>query len=233
MKSLIKLEWQKLGMSQYIKYALLCTVLIYTASAAMAVISVMEGEMMFENYQMYVEFYQMILRIVYQIFGAVLLVRLVIDEYANKTIDIMFTYPVSRKKLLAAKMLLAGTFIFTGMALSSVVYALFTWGVQGILHMYEGSAALSELVAGLPGSLLAAFMAVGMSFIPLYFGMKKKSGSTVIVTAVLLSLLLNGTISGSGNSSSLFGFMVVPAGLSLLGILIGYISWRNINKADM
>ena len=42
-------------------------------------------------------------RAVFIVFGAVLIVKLVISEYKNKTILVMFTYPISRKKLLTAK----------------------------------------------------------------------------------------------------------------------------------
>ncbi|MDI3410257.1 ABC transporter permease subunit [Bacillus sonorensis] len=45
-------------------------------------------------------------RSVFIVFAGVLIAKLIIGEYKNRTITVMFTYPVSRKKLMAAKLLL-------------------------------------------------------------------------------------------------------------------------------
>ncbi len=38
-------------------------------------------------------------RITFTIFTSVLIVKLIIDKYKNKSIAVMFTYPINRKKI--------------------------------------------------------------------------------------------------------------------------------------
>ncbi|MGV2644578.1 ABC transporter permease subunit, partial [Clostridium perfringens] len=60
-------------------------------------------------------------RAVFIVFASVLLSRFIIEEYKNKTISLLFTYPVERKKLIMAKMLLALALTFGAMLISTLI----------------------------------------------------------------------------------------------------------------
>lgn len=62
-------------------------------------------------------------RAVFIIFGAVLISKLIISEFKNKTILVMFTYPINRKKLLAAKLLIAAGLTFITILISNACVA--------------------------------------------------------------------------------------------------------------
>nr|MDH3155734.1 ABC transporter permease [Bacillus licheniformis] len=57
------------------------------------------------------------------VFAGVLIAKLVIGEYKNRTITVMFTYPVSRKKLMATKLPLTGGLTFLTMIVSELILA--------------------------------------------------------------------------------------------------------------
>lgn len=85
----------------------------------------------------------------------------------------------------------------------------------------------------IPGMLLMAFMMGGVSLIPLFFGMRKKSTATTITSAVLIGFLINATVSYGSNQTSLFQFIGVPVGMCLIGFGIAFLSYRRIEKADL
>jgi len=97
MLKLLRLEWKKNRMIGYIKSLLICIISIFVAVALMALGGEGEGE--FLNYTEFMSLSNILIRIVFIIFSSVILSRLVIDEYKNKTVQLLFTYPLKRKKL--------------------------------------------------------------------------------------------------------------------------------------
>lgn len=236
MVKLLKLEWKKNQLSKYILSAMISMVVIFALSCLMAVLSQGEGEPMFDGYDSFIAFVNMMIRIVFQIFASILLSRLVIDEYSNKTIQVLFTYPVNRKKVMQCKLLLVCLFTFISITIATVCSSILTYFINPVLHLFDGEMVGNDFLSTLPMNLIFAIMVAGIGLIPLYFGMKKKSTATTITSAVIISLLLNSTVSGSGSSSgsvSIFEFIAMPIGLGLLGFLIGYLGYRNVNKKDL
>lgn len=88
-------------------------------------------------------------------------------------------------------------------------------------------------MATLPATLLNAFMIAGISLIPLLFGMRKKSTASTITSAVIISFVINATVSNGGSSTSLFQFIAVPMTLCLLGLILGYFSFYRVDRCDV
>ena len=105
--------------------------------------------------------------------------------------------------------------------------------LQPSLGLFEGTVTLQDLVATFPKTLTNAFMMGAIALIPLFFGMRKKSTATTITSATIISFLINGTISNSGDTFSLADSIVIPVLLALLGIGIAYVSFRNIDVKDV
>ncbi|KZD26592.1 hypothetical protein B4083_5687 [Bacillus cereus] len=76
-------------------------------------------------------------------------------------------------------------------------------------------------------------MMAGVSLIPLYFGMRKKSTATTITSAIIIGFLINATVSDGGNQVSLFQFIGVPIVFCLFGLVIGYLSYHKVAKMDL
>jgi len=101
------------------------------------------------------------------------------------------------------------------------------------MNFFESPVEIQEMVATIPSTLIIAFMMAGVSLIPLYFGMRKKSTAATITSAVLIGFLINATVSNGDTSTSLSQFIIVPTIMCLLGLIIGYLSYYKVDKVDL
>ncbi len=163
------------------------------------------------------------------IFASVLLGKLVIEEYKNNTITVLFMYPIPRKKLMIAKILIVFVFTLISVLLSDIVISAILVSINSFVHVVPGQLQMSMLPSQLIRIGTDAIYAAGIALIPLYFGMRKKSVPATIVSAVLVTSLIS---SGFGNfrMGSLFGVSIF---LSLLGAGIAYLAIHNIDHKDI
>lgn len=228
---LLRLEWKKNHITSYFKGLVICIVGIFAAVALMAVGS--GDERMFQDYTDFMSLTNILIRIVFIIFASVILSRLVIDEYKNKTVQLLFTYPLKRKKIIFAKLSLVFGFCFFSMLIATFTINIAVYVFNPMMNLFDTPVKIQEMVATIPSTFIIAFMMAGVSLIPLYFGMRKKSTATTITSAVLIGFLINATVSNGDTSTSLSQFIIVPIIMCLLGLIIGYLSYYNVDKVDL
>lgn len=132
-----------------------------------------------------------------------------------------------------AKLLIVYVFCFFSILVTTLMINLLTYFLNPVIGLFDAPVRLDEMAATLPSTLLNAFMIAGISLIPLIFGMRKKSTASTITSAVIIGFLVNATVSDGGSSSSLFQFIAIPITLCLLGLLLGYLSFYNIDQNDV
>ena len=71
-----------------------------------------------------------IVRATFTIFASVIIVKLIIDEYKNKSIDVLFTYPIKRKKIITAKLAIVFAFTFVNVLFSTLF-------LEGIVYLAD------------------------------------------------------------------------------------------------
>jgi len=233
MLKIMKLEFKKHHLSQYIKGVAMWTLIIFAAVALMAWGSRNEIEPMFSNYADFMSLANIFIKIVFITFSAVVLSRLVIDEYKNKTILLLFSYPLQRKKLILAKLSIVLIFCFTSIVVSTFVINLLVYWLHLHLFLFEHAVQINEIFSTMPSVLIQAAMTAGVSLIPLYFGMRKKSTATTITWAVIIGVLINATVSKGGEQVSLNQIIIIPSILCLFGLFIGYLAFRKVDKIDV
>ena len=59
-------------------------------------------------------------------------------------------------------------------------------------------------------------MISGISLIPLFFGMRKKSTPTTITSAVIIGMMMNSNVGPGNGQVSMFDFIAIPIVLCLL-----------------
>ncbi|MGM7634318.1 ABC transporter permease [Bacillus sp. Hm123] len=233
MLKLIKLEWKKHQLPRYFKSVAFCILGIFAAVGLMAWGSKVESDLMFADYSEFMTLTNILIRITFIIFSAVLLSRLVIDEYKNKTMQLLFTYPIERKKLMQAKLFIVFSFCFFSIVLSTFIISLLTFFFNPMIGFFDTPVQMSDIIATVPSTFINAFMVAGISLVPLYFGMRKKSTPTTITTSVLIGFLINANVSDGVSNVSLYEFIVIPLALCLLGMMIGYLSYRKVDRIDV
>ncbi|MGE7690911.1 ABC transporter permease [Lysinibacillus sp. NPDC097214] len=229
MLKLLRLEWKKNRISSYFNGLIICIVGIFAAVALMAMGS--GDEKMFQDYTDFMSLTNILIRIVFIIFSSVILSRLVIDEYKNKTVQLLFTYPLKRKKIIFAKLSLAFGFCFFSIVVATFTINIAVYFFNPMMNLFDTPVKIQEMVATIPSIFVIAFMMAGVSLIPLYFGMRKKSTAATITSAVLIGFLINATVGDT--SASLFQFIMVPITMCLLGLIIGYLSYYKVEKVDL
>ncbi len=228
---LLRLEWKKNCIAGYFKGLISCIVGILAAVVLMALGS--GDEQVFRDYTDFMSLTNILIRIVFIIFSSVILSRLVIDEYKNKTVQLLFTYPLKRKKIILAKLSLVFGFCFFSIIIATFMINIAVYFLNPMMNLFDTPVEIQEMVATIPSTFVNAFMMAGVSLIPLYFGMRRKSTASTITSAVLIGFVINATVSNGDSSASLFQFVGVPISMCLLGLIIGYLSYYKVDKVDL
>ncbi|MFS1516200.1 ABC transporter permease [Bacillus sp. SCS-151] len=168
-------------------------------------------------------------RITFVIFAAVLIAKLIIDEYKNKTISVLFTYPINRKKLIFSKLIMISGFTFFTILLSNIIIATIFIILESYNHYIPDILTTDLIVNQFSRMALQAVAASGICLIPLYFGMKKKSVPATIVSSIIIISILNSNNGGFSLSS----IIIIPLALCAIGVGVAYVSIRNIENEDV
>ncbi|MED1265195.1 ABC transporter permease [Bacillus mycoides] len=233
MFKLMKLEWKKHKLSSYCKGVAICIIAIFAAVSLMGMGAKGEGDAALTDFTKYMTLANIFIRMTFLIFSAVILSRLVIDEYKNKTMQLLFMYPLQRKLLMRAKLTIVFSFCFISMIIATFSISLLIFFMNPMMGLFETPMTMGEIIATVPATFISAFMISGISLIPLFFGMRKKSTPTTITSAVIIGMLISSNF-GSGNGQvSMFNFIAIPIVLCLLGVFISYLSYRKIDKIDV
>ncbi|ARJ24105.1 ABC transporter permease [Bacillus sp. ISL-8] len=233
MFKLMKLEWKKHKLSSYFKGVAICIIAIFAAVSLMALGMKGEGDAAITDFTKYMILANLVIRITFIIFSSVILSRLVIDEYKNKTMQLLFMYPLQRKVVMGAKLAIVFSFCFVSTIIATFIISLLLFCMNPMMGLLETPVTMGEIISTVPATFINAFMISGISLIPLFFGMRKKSAPTTITSAVIIAMIINGNV-GTGNGQvSMFDFIFIPIVLCLLGILISYFSYRKIDKIDV
>lgn len=170
-----------------------------------------------------------ITRIVFIIFSGVLISRLIVEEYNDKTITLMFTYPISRKKIILSKLCIILMFTFFFIILTRFAATLAIHLLNNQLHFIQGEITNELIFNHFVNTLLYDISASGVSLVSLLFGMRKQSTRTTIITAVIIAFLL-----GAGNGDlSIGSYLAVPATLAAVGLTATYFSIHRIERIDV
>lgn len=230
MLKLIKLEIKKNKLFKHWNGVLMANIGIMAFSSMIYMLEKSEGTIAFGDFDMVMGMLNAFVRSTFLIYSSVILVNLVVDEYKNKSIDIMFTYPISRKKIMTAKLLIVMIFTFLTIMLSTLFLGGLFYAVDTIMFdLFPGDIGRADVLDNLMTVFLGALASAGLSLIPLFFGMRKKSAAATIISSIFLTVLTNST----NNDFTLFSIIAVPISLGLIGVLIGYMSIRNIEDIDV
>lgn len=229
MLKLIALEIRKNKLKNLYKGVVIVNLAILAFMILVVFIDQSEREASFNSYIDISEGIFVFVKAAYIIFASVLLSKLVIDEYKNNTITLLFMYPISRKKLMTAKIIIVFIFTLVSIIVSYIVIGAILLGLNYYAEVIPDQLTLQLITSELTKMAASAFYAAGIALIPLYFGMKKKSVPATIVSAVLVVSL----ISGGFDQSRLGNIAAVSITLGLLGAGIAYLSIRNIEHKDI
>lgn len=170
-----------------------------------------------------------IVRATFIVYASVLISKLIINEFKDKTISLLFTYPINRKKLILAKLSMVFFWTFVNVILANLmVDALFIAMNSGFGYV-SGTLTTSLLAHHVTYVLMQAFGAAGMSLLSLILGLRMKSGAVTVASSIFIVII----VCSNNGEFSLSSIIAIPLTLAALGILITYMSFRNIERTDV
>ncbi|PEQ35299.1 hypothetical protein [Bacillus thuringiensis] len=230
MLHLMKLELKKFKLGWYVKRAIIANIVILALMIFVSIIAQVEGDAEIRNPETILLMASTIVRATFIVFGSVLIARLIIGEYKNKTILIMFSYPINRKKMMASKLAITATVTFITVIVSNILVVGIFFGIDSYFSILPNSFTVDQLMQEGIKLVPLAIATAGMSLIPLYFGMRKRSVPTTIVSSlIVVTIAMN-----NGNPAfSTATFLPLQLVLAAIGVVIAYYGIKNIEKEDI
>ncbi|GAF13770.1 hypothetical protein JCM19046_4726 [Bacillus sp. JCM 19046] len=231
MYHLIKLELKKHKIGWYIKGALLANGIILALLYFFTVIEQLENEVVFQSSADFYLFAGVLIRGTFIVFASVLISRMVIDEFKNKTSIVLFSYPISRKTIMASKLVFIFVLTLLTMMVSTLVVVLSFIGLHEWFHFSDNLQFTSDQLFN-QLFVLTGFnlVAAGTALVPLYFGLLKFSTPATILSSILIVIV---TSSSFGPEFSLINILYVPIVLAFIGLLITFLAVRKVNHLEL
>ena len=159
------------------------------------------------------------------IFTSVMLASFIVSAYKNKTMNLMFSYPIKRQKILASQMLAVWSFNFVALILTKL--AIYMCVFIGAKFM-QSSFAIGSLSFYIQ-LILKSVVIVSMSFIALFVGMAMKSSKATIITSFLLIFLTQANV----GDFTLANNAIFPIVLTIISLGFAVLSVYNAESKDL
>ncbi|MCW9131691.1 ABC transporter permease [Bacillus paramycoides] len=228
MLRLMKLELKKFKLGWYVKGAIIANITILALLILVGFVAQIEGDPEIRDPQAILSMASVSVRGTFIIFGGVLIAKLIIDEYKNKTILLMFSYPINRKKMMISKLAITATLTFITVILSNILVVGIFFGIDSYFSILPNPFTVDQLIQEGVNLVPLAIATAGISLIPLYFGMRKHSVPTTIVSSIIV-------VSIAINNQPIFPiatFLPLQYTFAAIGMVIAYYGIKNIERED-
>jgi ABC-type transport system involved in multi-copper enzyme maturation permease subunit len=207
---LMKLEIRKNNIRTYFVASVIACIGLIGFIYFVAYVAQVENEPDFQNYANIFLFTSVISMFVFCILSTVMYSRFVIEEYKGKKMLLLFSYPVSRKKVLLAKMAIVILFTTLAMILSMIPPFVIFSVTESFAPIVDDTLSLELLLSIIKVLLVLSISVNGIGIIAMRIGFIKKSVPTTIVSSFALCGLFGNAIIGSfGNDVLLMVLLIV------------------------
>ncbi len=229
MWNLIRMEIKKVPLKPHIAGLLIANFIIFLLSVFTSSLLTASGNIStlpgFAPVQLdTVTLAAMLVRATLIVWEAVLISVFVIEEYRNKTICLLFTYPISRTKLITAKLILICGIMFLFHVLSNI----FQYATIFL------AAKCFDFVTFSFGNIMTqavtTISAILLGLLPLYVGMIKKSAIATVVSSIIIVAIASNS---QGNSAGLLSIPIAAIIFGIIGITFSAITMRKMILSDL
>lgn len=234
MLKLVRMEWKKNRIGTYVRAAVILAALLAAFLFALAFLGIAVDPVTgvvdaAPGHNAISSSIELFTGMVYLVFTGVMLSAFIVSAYKNKTMDLMFSYPIKRQKILASQMLAVWLFCFAALALTKLLlYGCILTGSR-----FFQSAFLLDFDMGSPGFylqlLLKSATIVTMGFIALFVGLTLKSSKATIICSFLLIFLTQANIGDLSMANS----TVFPIVLTAVSLVFALLSVSRAERKDL
>ncbi len=232
MLKLIKLEWKKNNIGKYIRNVIILAGILCLFIFALAYLGIAndpdtgipDAAYGKETISSPIELFT---SISFLVFTSVMLSSFLVSAYKNKTMNLMFSYPIKRQKILISAMLSVWIFNFISLILTKLlIYGCILLGSFFMKSSFTIDFNMASL--GFYIQLIAkSIVTVSMSFISLFIGMAMKSSKATIISSFLLIILTQANIGDLTMANN----AVFPVILTIISLIFAFLSiWKAETK---
>lgn len=225
MKKLLYIEFKKFSLSKHFKNVMIANffiVLLVFMTAFFNNLGGLAGMPQIRTITVIDTF----IKAVFLVWQSILIANLIVEEFRSKTIMILFTYPLNRKKLIISKLLIVCFITLVSIALSQIIVNLVIYQLSTMLPDIHYT--INLLDVGLIA--LTTITSIMLGMLPLYIGMLNKSTVATVASSILIVSL---TVSSSGDKGGLITMIPVSITLGVLGVVFSYAAIRKILSEDL
>ena len=193
MYKLIRLEWKKNRIGKDIRNALILLFCLGFFVYAVEFFGITDEDPEANSIGISA-FIELLANMSYIVFCGAMLASYIVKPYKNKTMNLMFSYPIKRQKILASQMIAVWLFNFLALAATKLLlYGCVFTGAKSLPSPF-----IIDFDMGSPPFyiqlLMKAAVIVSMSFITLFVGMTMRSSKTTIIASFILIFLTQANI---------------------------------------
>ena len=224
MRKLIALELKRNRLRPYQIAVLICGVTMLGFQYLMAAIPYMDATEpdaeLFSQYPFLMGITCLVCIAIFSILSAVMASRFVVEEYSGKRAILLLSYPISRKKVLCAKLMLVFTYTAGAMLLCGAMVQAVFFLTESLFPICSDRLTIKVVLQSLGFLFCCSVLAGLMGVIALWFGFRKKSVSVTIVTSVILATLVCQVISATIQYIPILWIIIGITGIcSLIAVL--------------
>lgn len=224
MRKLIALELKRNRLRPYHIAALICGATMLGFQYLMAAIPYMDPTEpdveLFSQYPFLMGITCLVCMAIFSILSAVMASRFVVEEYSGKQAILLLSYPIRRKKVLRAKLMLVFLYTVDAMFLCGAVIQAVFFLTESLFPICSDHLTIKAVLQSLSFLLYCSVLAGLMGVIALWFGFRKKSVPVTIVASVILATLVCQIISASIQSFPILWIVLgIAAIFSLIAVL--------------
>lgn len=189
MAHLLKLELKKFGVMRNIIFtfaAILFSIFFLTVSLVDSMTDPQQTKDSFDSTFLVTG---LLIMMIFLVYASVLTAHTVIAEYNQKTITIMFSYPVNRRQLIAAKLILIMVYTALSMATAYLCCCGYIIAADKAFDMLDGTFQPVFLQTWIPSAAISIIICTVLSLWPFIIGMVRKSVPAAIITSLLTIFL--------------------------------------------
>lgn len=195
MLNLIKLELKKNNIRIYLFSAVIITVVMLGFLYLFAAIPFIEPNssesVAFSSYSDVMGLTALLNMVAFCVLSAVMYSRFIIGEYTGKQAILLFSYPVSRKKVFLSKIILISMFTLVGLIVSNMIIFVIFAMTESVFSLVKDTLTLELMIQILLKTVSMAVLATGLGIIAMGIGFSRKSVPVTIVSAVILCSLIS------------------------------------------
>ena len=194
MNKLISLEVKRNRLRPYHIVVLICGFILlafHYFMAAIPFIDPTEADIaMFSSYDFLFNLNHLVSMATFGILGAVMGTRFVIEEYSGAKVILLFSYPISRKKMMGAKLCLVFCYPVAAMLLCGIVTGGMFFFSESLFPLCVDHLTWETIGWAFLFLLCHSLLAGAVALLSIWIGFFKKSIPVTIVTAVIAATIL-------------------------------------------